>query len=124
MTSFDTVVSILRRDDMPPVVFPGGADVRATDPLTSHAARDGVDPAASRDFVIAVLQKHGPLADFEIVEFARRHGVPFADSRIRTARHELVEAGVVEATGYYHVRRRPARQTLHTVWGLVEEVAA
>lgn len=88
---------------VPPMVYPGSPNVRSTDPLTSHEAADLSDTAASQLEVMRILEHADrPLSDGEIY---REHlAAPvlnpwsFSDSRLRTARHELVEAGsVVEA---------------------------
>lgn len=85
------------------MVFPGSANARSTDPLTSHEAADLSDTAASQLEVMRILEHASrPLSDGEIY---REHlAAPvlnpwsFSDSRLRTARHELVEDGrVVEA---------------------------
>lgn len=88
---------------VPPMVYPGSPNVRSTDPLTSHEAADLSDTAASQLEVMRILEHADrPLSDGEIY---REHlAAPvlnpwsFSDSRLRTARHELVEDGrVVEA---------------------------
>lgn len=93
-------------------------NVRRTDPTTSHVAADSVQSksALSRDFVLYLLREVGPSADHELVDAAellaaRKPNTPrFSPSRIRTARHELTEDGLVCDTGYYHltVSGRPA----------------
>lgn len=87
-----------------PVVYPGRANVRATDPDTSHAAMDSITPAAeaaSCAEVRRLLAAHGPLTDEQIVW---EHAAPlpqpaFSPSRLRTARAELVEQGDVVEVG-------------------------
>ena len=82
------------------------ARVRQSDPITSHEAADSNDVKASQRYVLETLQVFGPLADHELVEFyeAEKHLIAdlfgtFSPSRLRTARKELVEAGLVEFTG-------------------------
>ena len=87
-----------------PMVFPGSPNVRSTDPLTSHEAADLSDTAASQLEVMRILEHASrPLSDGEIY---REHlAAPvlnpwsFSDSRLRTARHELVEDGFVVEAG-------------------------
>lgn len=84
-----------------PMVYPGSANTRRSDPLTSHEAADSVDEAASCAEVRRLLAAHGPLTDEEI---AWKHAAPlprpmFSQSRLRTARSELKEAGVVIEAG-------------------------
>lgn len=88
---------------VPPMVYPGSPLARRNDLITSHEAADLTDTAASQLEVMRILAHAGrPLSDGEIY---REHlAAPvlnpwsFSDSRLRTARHELVEDGhVVEA---------------------------
>jgi len=86
------------------MVFPGSPNVRSTDPLTSHEAADLTDTAASQLEVMRILEHADrPLSDGEIY---REHlAAPvlnpwsFSDSRLRTARHELVVDGFVVEAG-------------------------
>jgi len=75
--------------------------------VESHRAADGTEDsvAASQWFVHSVLEVEGPQADFEIADYARRHDAPWSESRLRTARAELVEQGLVYATGEHHLTR-------------------
>ena len=86
-----------------PMVLPGSADARVTDPDTSHEARDSITAtkaAASCEEVLRILRTHGPLTDEQISGHHRAQWiVEFSDSRLRTARHELVEAGHVVDAG-------------------------
>lgn len=87
-----------------PMVYPGSPNTRSTDPLTSHEAADMTDTAASRLEVLRILtHADRPLSDGEVY---REHlAAPvlnpwsFSDSRLRTARHELVEDGLVVEAG-------------------------
>lgn len=72
---------------------------RNSDPDTSHDAAASTDTFGSRADVLHVLFHEGPLADHELVGKIDW----FTPSRIRTARHELADQGLVEPTGYYHV---------------------
>lgn len=87
---------------------------RATDPVTSDLAAEGVDLAGSQARVLHLLTENGPLADFELVE---KDGGTFTPQRLRTARHELQVAGDVESVDRIPVKRG-SRTTQHTVWGL------
>lgn len=88
----------------------GGPRARLTDPDTSHLAAEAADLEGSQAVVHAVLEYAGPdgLTDEEIAEGARQAqflavaGRRYSDSRLRTARAELVERGVVVDAG--HVR--------------------
>lgn len=85
------------------------ADARRTDPVTSHAARDSISVEAlaeSQREVLAILRITGPQADHDILAIHEaRHGTGrtafrLSGPRLRTARHELVELGlVVRAAG-------------------------
>lgn len=75
------------------------ARARLTDPLTSHAAADLTEDkvAASQRAVLAILtEAMMPLTDEEIVGYLKRE---FSPSRVRTARHELEEDGLVMCAG-------------------------
>lgn len=73
---------------------------RRTDPLTSHEAADLNDTAGSRRAVLLILQAYGrPLADFEIEKIHDEAGGKYTGQRLRTARAELVERGVVADVG-------------------------
>jgi hypothetical protein len=102
-----------------PMVYPGSPNARRTDPLTSHEAADSVDEAASCAEVRRLLGKHGPLTDEQI---AWKHAAPlprplFSPSRLRTARHELEESGVVVDVG--EGRTRSGRRC--RLWALKTE---
>jgi hypothetical protein len=72
---------------------------RRSDPDTSHDAAASTDTFGSRADVLHILFHGGALADHELV--AKLDW--FTPSRVRTARHELTEQGLVEATGYYRL---------------------
>jgi hypothetical protein len=80
-----------------------GPRARATDPTTSHTAADTTENrvAASQYAVARILEDAGkPLTDTQIAIKARwDYGYRFSDSRLRTARHELVESGHVKDVG-------------------------
>lgn len=90
-------------NDTSTVAGTGGPRARRTDPEESHLAADTSNLAESQDAVLEALAT-GPRTDGDIV---RHHydmslffgGPKFSDSRLRTARHELVEAGLVENSG-------------------------
>jgi hypothetical protein len=94
----------------PTLLFRDTPRVRNTDPLTSHAAADTNDIAASSRFVLYALKGAGPLADHELVAlhdrtqpFVQEYFGTFTPQRLRTARHELTEIGMIEATGYFRL---------------------
>lgn len=82
----------------------GGPRARLTHPDTSHQAADGSDLPGSQLVVEALLNYAGPagLTDEELFEGSRADwvialtGHRYSPSRLRTARAELVEEGVVE----------------------------
>lgn len=108
-----------------PIVFPDDSPrARRTDPETSHAAADMADTAGSRIAVLTVLRaSRRPLADFEIarawaqrLEATRRFGtVAYTDSRLRTARAELVGSGAVIPDGETRTPSGRRSQTWRTV---------
>ena len=73
---------------------------RTTDPHTSHQATHAAHASTAKDDVLRILTEHGPLHDRGIEalhsEYVAR-GVMAAKSgqRLRTARAELVDAGLV-----------------------------
>ena len=108
------------------LIFPFDSPrVRLTNPITSHEAADSNNIAASARYVVEVLRVFGPLVDHELVRFhesdrnASRYGT-FTPQRLRTARHELTEQGLVEDTGYYHMTDSNRRAR---VWQIVEVAA-
>lgn len=86
---------------IPLLIFDDSPRARRSDPQTSHEAADTNDTARSRAAVLAVLNgSERPLADFEIESVHRTFTrTPFTPSRLRTARHELEEDGVVIPVG-------------------------
>lgn len=100
---------------------------RGTDPVTSVDAGRSVNQAFSQDYVRQTLAVFGPFADHELVEFhsvdtfgLKRFG-RFSPQRLRSARAELVEAGVVEMVdGVF--RLTDSGRRAH-VWRVVPKVA-
>ena len=90
------------------------ARARTSDPSTSHEAAMSVSGAESQRAVYAALcGVDFGLADFELEQ---RLAGRFSPERIRTARHELTEAGRVEFTGVYRMTRSRRRAR---VWSAV-----
>ena len=90
------------------------AHARVTDPVTSWEAAESVDEtkiAASQQAVLTALRKHGPSTDRNLVQitFQQRR---FSESRIRTARKELVDMGLVRQAGFH----TPSNGRRQTVW--------
>ena len=81
------------------------ARARLTDPVTSHEAADGTADRVkeSQSAVYSLLATLGDLADFELITHLEGQWSP---SRVRTARHELVELGVVADSGQF--RKTPS----------------
>lgn len=103
----------------PPIVTPGSPNARRSDPDTSHEAADGNDIHGARAEVMFYLGLE-PLADHELVAMfeadANLVGAKtYTPQRLRTARAELVEMGLVEATGIY---RLTATKGKANVWQL------
>jgi len=110
------------------------AATRESDPLTSHRAADKAmrKAEASQREVLTILREHGPLANFEIEEFHRQRSSAagldapqYAGSRLRSARKELAELGVVEPTGTERPVVREGVTTKNTaeVWRLTRKGA-
>lgn len=106
------------------VVDGHAADTRRTDPLTSHEARDSISVEAladSQQEVLAILNVYGPQADHDILTLHEsRHyvgAIPFklSGQRLRTARHELVELGLVVQTSG-EARTESGRRA--NIWGV------
>ena len=108
------------------------ASVRESDPLTSHRAADRAmkKAEASQLEVVEILREHGPLANFEIeaihAERCTALGLDaphFSGSRLRSARKELAELGVVEPTGTERPVLRDGVTTKNTaeVWRLTRK---
>lgn len=92
---------------------------RRSDPETSQEAADtSVSPAESQAHVLRVLAVTGPLADHEVFDWLEADGVMISPSRVRTARHELVEQGLVEFSGFYHLTPSGRRTR---VWAVTEQ---
>lgn len=92
----------------PPIHSVLGEDsprARRTDPLTSHEAADSSNVITPRLWVLMTLTEHGPLADHEIENRSIREALTYTPQRLRTARAELVEMGMVEATGKFRKTR-------------------
>lgn len=97
--------------------MPEGARTRRTDPITSHAAADLTEGkvAASQHAVARILEDaHEALTDEQIARNVRlRFGKnSFSESRLRTARHELVEQGVVIDVGTVKPAGHRSRMTV------------
>lgn len=72
---------------------------RANDPATSHEAAARASVRASQQYVLRLLRDYGACADFHISNIARKHRVSWSETRLRTARAELVRKGYVVDTG-------------------------
>lgn len=113
-------------DTLPPMVFPHTADTRATDPITSHEARDSITVeglAESQQEVLAILHIYAPATAAEIVEYheirfaSEQTGWSLSDSRLRTALSELAKAGRVEEFDTVRRASRPGgRETSQRRW--------
>lgn len=88
---------------MSSMVMDGIARSRSTDPVTSVDAGRSADLAGSQEAVLLCLQMIGPRADFEIAKFFSASDYTYSEQRLRSARSELVEAGLVEFSGIYRL---------------------
>ncbi len=75
------------------------AHARSTDPTTSHEAAESVGEGnmyASQQAVLSALPVRGPMTDPEIARQITIHGdgQVHSESRLRTARKELVDKGL------------------------------
>lgn len=96
-------------------------DVRRSDPGTSHEAADLANRPGSEAEVLRILRTYGPADDEEIyLMHIRESTVKWSPSRMRTARSALVDAGVVEATGMFHITVHARRCN---VWQAVRRTA-
>jgi len=76
------------------------ARTRYSDPITSHEAADSSNLAESSAAVLSLLVgRPDGLADWEIEHDHRIAGGTYTGQRLRTARHELTELGVIEDSG-------------------------
>ena len=87
---------------------------RRTDPDTSHEAISADSCTGSLLEVMDLLTEFGPMADHELV--TAHAGFTYSPQRLRTARSELADAGLVEFTGIY--RLTPSKRRAR-VWGLL-----
>lgn len=97
------------------------ARTRLTDPETSHLAADTNKPADSRTEVMNILRVLGPLADHELVVAHEllSHPIRFTPQRLRTARSELVELGMVELVEG-KIRKTPSGNNAQ-VWAVAKK---
>lgn len=96
------------------------AHARRTDPVTSHAAANSIsslEDLTSKQTVLRALQQFGPMTDKAMITTIRAFQSPrrFSDSRLRTARADLVKLGMVERLDIV----RPGRRIEYR-WGAVE----
>lgn len=90
---------------------------RTTDPVTAHEAADSISPEAreaSEVWVLATLAEHGPMSDGDVWDWYVLFGPAdnWSDSRLRTARSQLVRKGLVieaDKNGLSRAGRRVAR---------------
>lgn len=73
--------------------------VRKDAPATSHAAAETNDVHGSRAVVLAAFHERKFFADHQLVAFLASSG--YTPQRIRSARAELAEAGLIELVGHY-----------------------
>lgn len=84
------------------------AVARSTDPQTSHTAAESVKDITDSQSAILRVLRNGPKSDhnliavYRAVQFARDYP-NISDSGIRSRRAELVERGLVKASGGFDV---------------------
>jgi len=91
---------------------------RRTDPVTSVDAGRSVDLPGSQAAVMFGLTYLGPSADFELARSQVVGEYGYTEQRLRSARAELVEQGVVEFSGIYRLTPRGNRTK---VWQVVPD---
>lgn len=103
---------------MSSMVLDGGLPrSRTSDPVTSVDAGRSVDLPGSQAMVLELLEGYGPSTDFELECGLMDY---YSPQRVRTARAELVIAGLVEATGHTRLSGRGRRRKHHAqVWRVV-----
>ena len=74
---------------------------RRTDPATSHEAIDADSVTGSLLEVMDLFAEFGPMADHELV--TNHAGYTYTPQRLRTARSELTNNGVIEFAGIYRL---------------------
>lgn len=94
---------------MSSMALDGIARSRSTDPTTSVDAGRSVNVAHSQAYVHVTLALMEKLADHELVTFHEQDTEghvawgKFSPQRLRSARAELVEQGVIEFSGIYRL---------------------
>lgn len=105
-----------------------GMLARPTDPATSHEAASSADLLGSQQLVYVIFEKlgHG-IPDHELIDWAAFFGTAgarlrrYSPQRLRTARAELVDKGIVRDSGRRTVTEY-GRDAV--VWELVPEAVA
>lgn len=94
---------------------------RTTDQITSHEAAAGIDLIRSqmlvltfaRDYMGEYFTDKGLVSTYRrVVEVGEAQLPPVSDSRLRTARKELVDAGLIASAGY----TEPERGRRESIW--------
>lgn len=94
---------------------------RSTDPTTSVDAGRSVDLPGSQAMVLELLKDLGSCTDVELEDNLKDY---YSPQRVRTARGELVEQGLVEFTGATRLSTRGRQRKHHArVWRLVPVVS-
>lgn len=94
------------------------ARARRTDPETSHAAAQLLNPTKLGDSqaqVLALFRRYGFMNDAALVERAAAQNVRQSPSGLRSRRAELVALGILRETSE---RKRLESGRLSIVWGL------
>ena len=87
---------------LPHIAYVDTSRARRNDPITSYEAADSSNLAESSAAVLAILATEPDgMADWEIELDHEAEGGKYTGQRLRTARHELVESGLVEDAGTF-----------------------
>lgn len=103
-----------------PILFPNDTPrARATDPTSSHEAADATTSIvqASQRAVAAIFEQQAkPLTEKEVEQLGIfRYGLPYSESRLRSACSELETLGILKRDGFI---RRPGNARRRQLWTL------
>lgn len=103
-----------------PLIFPDDSPrARRTDPVTSHEAADATAHAvaASQRAVANIFENENrPLTARDVEQLRFVYGLPYSESRLRSAVAELGRLGVLEVEGFV---RREGDKRRRQLWKLV-----
>ncbi|MBE6483651.1 MAG: hypothetical protein E7Z96_02550 [Actinomycetaceae bacterium] len=99
-------------------VYPNldGPVARTSDPVTSWEAAQAISDGqmrASEQAVLSALRTGGAMTDPQIADYVISHGGRWSAQRLRSARADLVRAGLVTPAGVVRPEGSPRR---YTIW--------